>query len=352
MQTLSGFMARICTGYYGKGKQVKNYTVSGTLTAIGQTIALACNDNPTKINGSDKLLPRLQIMLDGYGKEDLATIKKLPVQSDVSELLVTTAYDCGGTVKDKAIANLTMIAFYYFLRVGEYMVKGSRNSTKQTVQFKYADVTFFCKNKRGQLRCLPHNASDDLIASADGATLKLDNQKNGWKGVCVYHEINGDGAHCPVRALGRRYLHLRWHRATPKTFLSAYYPEAKRHSNITNKGITIALKWAATVLDYPIAKEIPIDRIDTHSLRSGGANALSLAGFSDTHIQKMGQWRGATFKEYIREELASFSEGMSTKMKQKFHFVNLAGNSMYDITENIIASEYTVNASHAVATAA
>jgi hypothetical protein len=97
---------------------------------------------------------------------------------------------------------------------------------------------------------------------------------------------------------------------------------------------------------------IPIEQIDTHSLRSGGANALSLAGFSNTQIQKMGRWRGATFKEYVREELASFSEGMSTKMKQKFHFVNVAGNSMYNITESIIASKYTVNATqeHAAAT--
>ncbi len=31
-------------------------------------------------------------------------------------------------------------------------------------------------------------------------------------------------------------------------------------------------------------------------------------------------------------------------MKQKFHFVNVAGNSMYDVTETIIASEYNVYA--------
>jgi hypothetical protein len=66
----------------------------------------------------------------------------------------------------------------------------------------------------------------------------------------------------------------------------------------------------------------------------------------------MGRWRGATFKEYVREELASFSEGMSTKMKQKFHFVNVAGNSMYDITENIIATDYTVNTTNEIAAAA
>jgi hypothetical protein len=245
-----------------------------------------------------------------------------------------------------------MIAFYYLLRVGEYTVKGSQNSTKQTVQFKYKDVMFFHKNNRGQLWCLPCNTSDELIASADGATLKLDNQKNGWKGVCVYHETNGDKDHCPVQALGRQYLHLRHHGATAKTFLSTYYNDANKRCDITNGNITVALKRAATVLDYPIAKGIPIERINTHSLRSGGANALSLAGCSDTQIQKMGRWRGATFKEYVRKELASFSEGMSTKMKQKFHFVNVAGNSMYDVTETIIASEYTVHATQEHAAAA
>ena len=60
----------------------------------------------------------------------------------------------------------------------------------------------------------------------------------------------------------------------------------------------------ATLLQYPSTWGIPIDRVDTHSLRSGGANALALSGYSDTQIQKMGRWKGATFKEYIREELA------------------------------------------------
>jgi hypothetical protein len=61
---------------------------------------------------------------------------------------------------------------------------------------------------------------------------------------------------------------------------------------------------AAAALDYPSLKEIPIKRINTHSLHSGGANALALSGYSDMQIQKMGRWKGATFKEYIREELA------------------------------------------------
>jgi hypothetical protein len=41
--------------------------------AIGQTIALACDANPIKAVGSKRLLPRLQVMLDGYPKVDPPT---------------------------------------------------------------------------------------------------------------------------------------------------------------------------------------------------------------------------------------------------------------------------------------
>ncbi len=221
----SGFAAQVRTGFYGQQKQVKNCTVSTALIAVGQMIALACNSNPTKVTGSEHFLPRLQIMLDGYCKVDPPTKKMLLVQADVLELLVETAYKFGSSERDKSTTNLTMIAFYYLLRIGEYMVKGTRNNSKQMVQFKYEDFPFFHKNNLGQLRCLPRDAPDKLISTADGATLKLDNQKNRWKGVCVYHKTNDDLLNCPVRTLSRRYLHLRKHQADLKTFLLAYFEE-------------------------------------------------------------------------------------------------------------------------------
>jgi hypothetical protein len=221
---------------------------------------------------------------------------------DVPELLVTAAYQPGTAKVQSATSDLTMIAFYYLLQAGEYTVKGLQNNTKQTVQFKYEDVSFK-KNTWGQLHCLPRDAAADLISTADGTMLKLDNKKNGWKGVCVYHEANGERWHCPVCALARRYLHLHDMGANSKTFLLVYYDDKGKCKDITNEDVSKALKVAATASDYSTAKGIPIDRIDTHSLRSGGANALLLAGYSDTQIQKMGRWWGATFKEYIREEL-------------------------------------------------
>ena len=78
-------------------------------------------------------------------------------------------------------------------------------------------------------------------------------------------------------------------------------------------------------------------------MKSGGANALSLAGYIDIDIQKKGRWRGGNFKLYIREELHCFVEGMSTAMKQDFKFVNIAGGAyseFVDVTRTTVVSDY------------
>ncbi len=95
--------------------------------AIGQTIALEHAVNPIKISGSDKLLLRLQQMLDGWAKSDPPTLKQLPVEADVPEYITSLAQSPVSTALDQVIGDLTLIAFYYLLRIGEYTCKRSRN---------------------------------------------------------------------------------------------------------------------------------------------------------------------------------------------------------------------------------
>ena len=111
VQCLTGFAARTRTGFYGYGRQVQSSTVTGAIMAVGQTIALACNKNPMKILGSEKFLPALQIMLDGYTKADPPTQKKLPVEADVPKLLVDMGYGNLGSIQTQAVGNLLLIAF-------------------------------------------------------------------------------------------------------------------------------------------------------------------------------------------------------------------------------------------------
>jgi hypothetical protein len=246
------------------------------------------------------------------------------------------------SIKAQAVGDLALIAFYYILKIGEYTVKGKWNSSKQTVQFKLNDVTFFKKNKWGNLVCLQNNAPYSLLVTTDSATLKLANQKSGGKGyvslrrlmgkqstVLFEHWCDGWSIHVIMEPQGRH-------------FLSGFYVDGKRQELI-GKDICKGLKMAATLLQYPTMREIPIACIDMLLLWSKGANALALFGYTDTQFQKMGRWKGATFKEYIWEEMAYYSTGMSTSMKWIFKFVNISSNAFHDVTHTCMTIEYNIN---------
>ena len=271
----------------------------------------------------------------------------LPVEVDVVEYLVSRAWNKGGSEKDRATADLELAAFYYLLRVGEYTSKGTRNESKQTVQFRWEDVTFFKRDSHGRLKQMSRRVTDEQITTADSCTLRLTFQKMGGRvyvSTITPMEMKCYAPCAPL--LGRRIIHIRSHTSDISTNLSAYFVNGCKHE-VTDVNVRESLKFAATQLNYPENKGIPIERIDTHSLRIGGANALSLAGYSDREIQKMGRWRSQTFKEYVREQLSDFSEGMSKSMKQMFNFVNVEGGVWHDITQTAINLPYSPPAANA-----
>jgi len=97
------------------------------------------------------ILKSLAKVLGSCGSGPLPSGYQLP-KADPTPIQFKTAYQQGTTQRQRATADLTMVAFYYLLQEGEDTVKGLWNNTKQTVQFKYEDITFFKKNNRGELR--------------------------------------------------------------------------------------------------------------------------------------------------------------------------------------------------------
>jgi hypothetical protein len=102
--------------------------------AIVQTIALAYNNNPTKVDGSDKFLLALQVMIEGCNKQDPPTKKMLPVEANFPELLVEMGYGKPGSPQAQAIGDLLLIALYYLLCIGEYTVKREMEQRKTNCQ--------------------------------------------------------------------------------------------------------------------------------------------------------------------------------------------------------------------------
>jgi hypothetical protein len=90
-------------------------------------------------------------------------MKKLPVEVDVLEYLVKLGLVPGAFELVKATGDLSLIAIYYLLRVGEYTTRGSRNESKQTVQYCMRDVVLFGLDSYGKLKQLPQNAPHEEI---------------------------------------------------------------------------------------------------------------------------------------------------------------------------------------------
>ena len=90
-------------------------------------------------------------MLNGFRKADPPTTKQLPVEADVPEFLIQLRLSPEARELNPAIDDLTMIAFYYLLRIGKYTNMGTRNNSKQMEEFKMGDITFFAKDKQGNL---------------------------------------------------------------------------------------------------------------------------------------------------------------------------------------------------------
>jgi hypothetical protein len=114
-------------------------------------------------------------------------------------------------------------------------------------------LTFFGYYERVQLRVIPRDAPAAIIANEDSATLKLDNQKNSHKRVCVHQEANCDLFLCPVCALGGHYLHLQKHGTTQTTSLSTYFIDTVEYK-VTAENMTRTLKVAALALQCPELK--------------------------------------------------------------------------------------------------
>ena len=267
-------------------------------------------------------------MLAGFRSFDPPTEKKLACHPDLPLFAVTNAYKGNSSAVRQATGDLVCIAFYYLLRIGEYTTKTKRKKKTRTRQFRVKDVTFFKYDRAGKLQPLPNNATDEEIMSADAVTLRISNQKNGHAGACIHHTaIAGNMWACPVRALGRRITHIRQHTANKNAFICTYFDEAGMGS-VTDTQIRFTVKFAAKSLHYD-ERGIPNNRVDTHSLRAGGACALKLAGHDEVQIRKMGRWapKSNAFLEYIQQQLSTFSKGMAASMSRIETFTNMEGST-------------------------
>jgi hypothetical protein len=142
-------------------------------------------------------------------------------------------------------------------------------------------------------------------------------------GQTIHHHAI-DSATCPVKALARRTHHIISNKGTADNLLcDVWNGETQCWDQITSRQMTTCLRQAVKNLKLH-DNGIDADLVGPHSLRAGGAMALKLAGTEDTTIMKMGRWSGMTFLQYIHNQIAHLSTGLSASMSKTIDFINIA----------------------------
>ena len=179
---LLAFAARVRTaGIFGRAVQVGHQSVEKALRHVAQTLVMAGFDNPRRSHGANDLDLPFRHLLASYKTQNPAP--KPQVARPVSVVEYAGAYYQAPSAATRAAADLTMTAFFYLLRVGEYTMRPKPNVRTRTVQFRVKDVTFW----RANGTIIPRSPLKQLLQAAS-ATLWLDNQKNGQRGATIYHE--------------------------------------------------------------------------------------------------------------------------------------------------------------------
>jgi hypothetical protein len=166
---------------------------------------------------------------------------------------------------------------------------------------------------------LNHKLGVEALRLADSATISIAHTKNGTKGAVVHHDAIGREIF-PVAALARCVANL--HGISTTTPLSTVCHSGARSSSISDRDVTLAVRWGATC-DCLLAKEYTLDQVSSHSLRAGGAMAMKLSGATNSPIMRIGQWTSLTYLTYIHTQIGALLAGVAWKMSQCFTFQNV-----------------------------
>jgi len=318
IELLTAFAERVRRGHYGNGTRVRAGTVQVAIRAIGTTFEMDGLPNPT-YRSEGKYWLQLERLIEAYRRQDPPAQHKLAVPVS----LVTYLYHLGThSTSDKvqAICDMSSIAFYYLLRVGEY-TSHRKKDCRRTKQFRACDVTFY----DARYNIIPNTAPLETLYTAKKAVMRITNQKNGTRGSRISHDTSGTKA-CPVRALARRVHYIMNHpKCTETDILSTYYSNhAKRPRPLQASDINKMIKSAVRALKLD-EKGFPPESVSSHSLRAGGAMAMHLNNIDRDKIRKQGRWSSDTFLMYIHEQISAFSVGLSAQMSKDIGWFNIDG---------------------------
>jgi hypothetical protein len=169
---------------------------------------------------------------------------------------------------NRATHQLARGAFFFAMRSCEYLTVTGERRTKR---LRLGNIKFIRNH-----RTLRHD--DPFLALADTVSITFEFQKNEERDETVVMHLSGDPLLCPVRAWAavvQRVLSYPGTSAT--TYVNAYLTSGSNLGYLTGDQVRARLRSAAGRIGADRLGFEP-DEIGTHSIRSGSAMAMYLAG--------------------------------------------------------------------------
>jgi hypothetical protein len=317
VHVLMAFASRVRTGAFGHGKQIGCQSVATALRHVAQAFVLASYADPRKGLASPELGLAFTRLYHSYREEDPAPKPQLALPISVFQNIMATE---GASVhpKQKAMADLVVIAFFFLLRVGEYTPPSGLRQTR-TTQLRRKDMQFWKIQPDGVTSRLSHLSTLPELLAADAVTITLDNQKNGQRDATLHHDALPTNPLCPVKACARRFIQIRTCDPTnSNAIISLYAPNkhvsAQHMAGVIQQGAVRSMIWF---------QGYDLSRIGPHSLRASGAMQLALNGVPDSMIQKLGRWRSATWLQCLHGQISCLTKGLSSRMANPVLYYNI-----------------------------
>ena len=307
------FASALRHGEFHNGRRITSSTISETLHKVSVILVAHGARDPRKTSpGQFQLDKDFQDLYKAYKDEDAAPRTQHAVPNTtvrwLSEHFRTSA------VRDRTAAALIVLAFFFLLRVGEYTPSRNKQRKKRTIPLRKCDVVLLRDGAP-----LDREAPLELLRTATGCTICLENQKNGVKDQTLYHDASGDDTLCPVTAMAFLIHQLRGN--PDDTPLGTCYENGREHR--TSASEVLAMIRLAAMHDNLQSAGYDLSRIGTHSLRAGGAVRLKLAGEDDGIIKKLGRWSSETYAKYIQPHIGPITGGCAARMANSLRYYNV-----------------------------
>ena len=286
---------------------------------VAQAFRSALRPDP-RLDSDGHISYAMQQCFKGYVNMDPPEKQQKAIPFSVLLTMMKFAGSCALAI---AIAQLAMGGFFFAMRSCEYS-KAGREEKKRTKILCLRNIRFFKDNKE-----IPHGPNMTIpLDSCDYVYITYERQKNNSKNDSVgMYRSKTKAKYDSVTVWAAIVTRLWSYEGTSmdtkvNTFQFTNTKGTLTTTEISSYRIRTKLRMAVKMMGKG---SLGFDESECglHSIRSGAAMALFLAGVPVLTIMIIGRWKSDAFLRYIRKQVALFSQNLTDKMLQVNSFFTM-----------------------------